>query len=74
MDVQCETYKQTLFCPELGHRTRSAQSDVRYVPIADIEPFYSITSSARASNDGGTARPSALAALRLMTRLSFAGC
>ncbi len=28
MDVQCETYKQTLFCPELGHRTRSAQSNV----------------------------------------------
>ena len=21
MDVQCETYKQTLFCPELGHET-----------------------------------------------------
>ena len=21
MDVQCETYKQTLFCPELGHGT-----------------------------------------------------
>jgi hypothetical protein len=35
---------------------------------------YSITSSARESSDGGTARPSALAALRLMTRLSFAGC
>jgi hypothetical protein len=32
-------------------------------------PRYSITSSARASNVGGTSRPSALAVLRLMTKL-----
>jgi ATP-dependent DNA ligase len=32
-----------------------------------IAPSHSITSSARASTDGGTARPRALAVLRLMT-------
>ncbi len=41
---------------------------VRFVPIADIAA-YSITSSARASSDGGTSRPSALAVLRLSTSL-----
>ena len=44
----------------------SAPAHVRFVPIADIEP-YSITSSARASNVGGTVRPSSLAVLRLIT-------
>jgi hypothetical protein len=34
---------------------------------------YSITSSARASNVGGTVRPIALAALRLMTNSNFVG-
>ena len=36
-------------------------------------PFYSITSSARASSVGGTSRPSALAVLRLMTSSYFVG-
>jgi hypothetical protein len=35
---------------------------------------YSITSSARASSDGGTVRPSALAVLRLITSSNFVGC
>ena len=35
---------------------------------------YSITSSARASSVGGTARPSALAVLRLTTSSNFVGC
>src|SRR3981189_2386950 len=35
---------------------------------------YSITSSARASNVGGSSRPSALAVLRLMTSSNFVGC
>src|SRR5262245_44220679 len=35
---------------------------------------YSITSSARASRDGGAVRPSALAVLRLMTSSNFVGC
>ena len=37
-------------------------------------PFHSITSSARASSDGGTVRPSALAVFRLMTRSNLVGC
>src|SRR5205814_2049243 len=36
--------------------------------------FHSITSSARASNDCGTVRPSALAVLRLITNSNFVGC
>jgi hypothetical protein len=39
----------------------------RVVPIADITNNYSIWSSARSRIDGGTARPSALAVLRLIT-------
>src|SRR5258708_7101450 len=35
--------------------------------------LYSITSSARASSEGGTVRPSALAVLRLMTSSYFTG-
>jgi hypothetical protein len=35
---------------------------------------YSITSSARASSEGGTVRPSAFAVLRLSTSSSFVGC
>src|SRR5947209_15697200 len=35
---------------------------------------YSITSSARASSIGGTSRPSALAALRLITSSNLVGC
>jgi hypothetical protein len=35
---------------------------------------YSITSSARASSDGGTSRPSALAVLRLITSSNLVGC
>ena len=36
--------------------------------------LYSITSSAPASSVGGTVRPSALAALRLMTSSNLVGC
>src|SRR5262245_25427048 len=35
---------------------------------------YSITSSARASSEGGTVSPSALAVLRLITSSNFVGC
>jgi hypothetical protein len=37
-------------------------------------PLYSITSSALASKDGGTVRPSALAVFRLMVNSNFVGC
>src|SRR6478736_5321690 len=38
-----------------------------HFPPPDTQYVYSITSSARASNAGGTARPSALAVFMLMT-------
>src|SRR5262249_4120935 len=41
---------------------------------ADPEPPHSITSSARASTEGGIVRPSALAVLRLISKRSFVGC
>src|SRR5215470_1156540 len=37
-------------------------------------PLHSITSSARPSSVGGTARPSAFAVIRLMTRSNLVGC
>ena len=51
----------------------SAQADVRYVPIADMTKFYSITTSAVASSAGDIASPSALAAFRFMTSSYFVG-
>src|SRR5215510_4854109 len=42
-----------------------ATRDVCYGPKADIEPVYSITSSASSKNDSRIVRPSALAVLRL---------
>jgi hypothetical protein len=51
-----------------------AESDVRFVPIADIGATYSITSSARASTAGGIVRPSAFAVLRLITSSNLVGC
>ena len=39
-----------------------------------MQAFYSITSSARASTDGGMVRPSALAVVRLKTRSNLIGC
>ena len=47
---------------------------VSNVPISDMAPSHSITSSARASNVGDISRPSAFAVLRLITRSNFVGC
>src|SRR5215468_6565778 len=44
------------------------------VPQCDIAVHHSITASARASNVGGTATPSALAVLRLITSSNLVGC
>jgi hypothetical protein len=41
--------------------------------MVQVFRFYSITSSARASSDGGISMPSALAVLRLMSRLNLVG-
>src|SRR4029453_13468547 len=46
---------------------------VRFVPQADID-HYSIISSARTSNEGGTVRPSAFAVFMLMTSPNLVGC
>src|SRR5438132_1351002 len=40
----------------------------------NLPSHHSITSSAMASRDGGTSRPSALAVFKFMTRLSLVGC
>src|SRR5262245_49760472 len=40
----------------------------------EVAPLHSITSSATASSDGGTARPSTLAVVKLMTRSNLVGC
>jgi hypothetical protein len=45
--------------------------NVRLVPRGDI---HSITSSARVSKVGGTVRPSAFAAFKLITSSNFVGC
>src|SRR6516165_6608779 len=56
--------------PAVGH--------VRFVPKADILHCggwrYSMTSSAVASSDGGTAIPSAFAVFRLITNSNLVGC
>jgi len=39
----------------------------------ELAPSHSITSSARANNDGGTVRPSAFAVLRRITSSNFVG-
>src|SRR5262245_24408615 len=55
----------------LGQPTPGARSaaNMRRAPIV-----YWMTSSARASSDGGMVRPSALAVLRLMTSSNLVGC
>ena len=47
--------------------------EVSFSPIPP-GPFHSITSSARASSEVGTERPSVLAVLRLMTSSNLVGC
>src|SRR5262245_31331707 len=59
--------------PKSGH-----EADSRLVPGAAVSdcskvPFYSITSSARASSAGGTSSPSVLAVLRLITNSYLVG-
>ncbi len=44
------------------------------IQIGETTPHHSISSSARASSDGGTVRPSALAVPRLMTSSNVVGC
>jgi hypothetical protein len=74
------TMKLTIVAARSGVRFGSkadmcgATRDVRYVPIADIAPLHSITSSARASSDGGTMRPNILAVWALTTSSNLLAC
>src|SRR5262245_6532740 len=52
---------------ERPHRRAADERD-------EFAPLHSITSSARASSVGGTSRPSAFAALRLITNSNVVGC
>jgi hypothetical protein len=81
--------KQTLR-PEISMAALPPKADITerdrhvcFVPKADVSrcskiryrrSAYSITSSARPSNGSGMLRPSALAVLRLITRLSLTAC
>jgi hypothetical protein len=48
--------------------------DVRKVPTTEVDPVYSITLSARPSSGSGTVRPSDLAVLRSMYKLTLVDC
>jgi hypothetical protein len=52
-----------------GHAARRAAERSK-----KLKPLHSITSSVRASSTGGISRPSALAALRLITNSILVGC
>src|SRR5262245_41743411 len=69
----------------LAPKRAAKRPAARQPPLPDAEIVYgevsfepplhhSITSSARASNDGGTSMPSAFAVLRLMTNSNLVGC
>src|SRR4029077_316535 len=57
--------------PESGHLQRKHE---RPLWAKSGHRAYSITSSARASSDGGTKRPSAFAVVRFTTRSNLVGC
>ena len=56
-----------------SHRSEMTQRAISDNSHRSNERLYSITSSARASSDGGTSRPSALAVLRLITSSYLVG-
>ena len=63
---------RTVLCRNPSSLVSSLAADRR--PGSCSSKLYSITSSAIASYDGGTSRPSALAVVRLMTRSRAARC
>jgi hypothetical protein len=65
-------------CPVISFLRRCAYTKKHGERAAEkrdeLAAFHSMTSSARLRSVGGTSRPSALAALRLMARSIFVGC
>ncbi len=68
--------EQLPLCGKLGcfDVRNGPKKDIELPPKADVAMTYSITSSARANNEGGTLRSSALAVVRLMTKSNLVGC
>jgi hypothetical protein len=56
------------------HRERPCSCRAAAEQRDELTPLHSITSSAVASSEGGTVRPSAFAVLRLMTSSNLVGC
>ena len=70
----CNTARQNFQCGKFDRvRHFAMRNDVRFAPKSGHHVSYSITSSARASSEGGTDRPRAFAVLRLMTRSNLVG-
>src|SRR5207237_4947865 len=65
------------FTPESGHSLPQSEcllwAKSRLMHCSK-QPYYSITSSARARSEAGTSMPSALAVLRLITSRKLVGC
>ena len=69
-DAACSTSDLHPIAPNSGHCGRSEM----YLMHHSKQRLYSITSSARTSNEGGTVRPSALAVFMLITSSNLVGC
>src|SRR4029077_12597010 len=69
--VELANHRHLLLLRAQGARCgrRAAQKEQKFAPL-----HHSMTSSARASSNGGTVRPSALAVLRLTTSSILLGC
>src|SRR5262249_44818610 len=63
----------TVTGPPPGRLSQGSSLSILTEPHDELAPPHSITSSARASSEGGTSRPSALAVLRLMTSSYLVG-
>src|SRR6266480_3927172 len=74
----CEAYVERAYSSHLGllrpRRERPCDRSAAKQHDELASPHHSITSSARASSVGGTSRPSAFAAFRLMTSSNLVDC
>ena len=67
----CSAKRHVRFTPNSGHVQRNQRCPL--CANSGHRTAYSITSSARASSEGGTVRPSALAVLRFITSSYLVG-